>query len=60
MSKTQKGADDYINFINETRSGKFVDLPYNVEECQELRIDITLLENVNEPVHNVYLFGLSH
>lgn len=55
--------DNYIEetnkFINETRQGKYSDSSCQIQQCQELRYDYSIVEDVNRVNESMMLYGLT-
>lgn len=60
MSQSKNNVDEFMKFINDTRSGKYCDIPYIVEECRDLRVDVTCSETVTDSYNNVILYGITN
>lgn len=59
MSSNKPNTDELIQFIDNTRQGKYNDAPLCIEEMCEYRCDYQVIEDINRVSESVMLYGLS-
>ena len=60
MERKSSNADELIQFIDDTRNGKYTEDTFSFETTQEVRCEYEVIEDVNRVSENVILYGLSY
>ena len=59
MDSKNSNVDELIQFIDDTRQGKYNEDPYCIEQMRDIRCDYQVIEDINRVSESVILYGLS-
>ncbi len=60
MNSNNSNIDELIQFIDDTRQGKYTEEVCRVEEAHDVRCEYEVIEDINRISENVILYGLSY
>ena len=59
MDRNYINVDELVQFIDDTRQGKYTDGSCEITQVQAVRYDYEVVEDINRESENVILYGLS-
>lgn len=60
MGRDNSNVDELIQFIEDTRQGKYNEDTHCIEEMRDVCCDYEVIEDINRVSENVILYGLSY
>lgn len=59
MDSKNSNVDELIQFIDDTRQGKYNEDTHCIEQIRDIRCDYQVIEDINRVSESVILYGLS-
>lgn len=60
MGKDNSNVNELLQFIEDTRQGKYNEDTYCIKEMRDVCCDYEIIEDINRISENVILYGLSY